>query len=591
MTLAQITSLSLIAGMMGLFVWGRFRYDVVAVIALLTGVFTGLIPHEKAFTGFSDSIVVIVASAFVVSAAVGRSGILEAALQWVSPYVSSVQMQITALVATVTLLSAFVKNIGAVAMMIPIAFQMARQSGIAPSCFLMPLAFGSLLGGLITQVGTSPNIVVSRIRQEISGQPFSMFDFAPVGLGVAIAGLAFLSVGYRLLPQRRASATIKEALSSQAYVTEARVVAGSSLIGQTVGDLTRKAANEISVTGIVRERSGRTTPLPDAELRENDILLLKGGPEALGRALEQAHLEMTGQHPEAVTPGSDQEMAAVEAVVGPTSLLIGQSARRMALLDRFNVQLIGVGRGGTPLSQRLRDIELSTGDVVLLRGKLTQLPERLRYLGCLPLAQRPIRLGSVRSALTPLAVLAVAMLVTAFALVPVSTAFFTAAALMVAFGSLSPREAYEAIDWPILVLLAALIPVSETISTTGASNAIAGWMAHAAASVPGFAAVALVLIAAMMVTPFLNNAATVLVMGPVAATFAAQLGYGPDAFLMAVAIGAGCDFLTPIGHQCNTLVMGPGGYKFGDYWKLGLPLSFIVVITAVPLIILVWPLR
>lgn len=591
MTFAQIASLSLIAGMMGLFVWGRLRYDVVAVIALLTGVFIGLVPHEKAFTGFSDSIVVIVASAFVVSAAVGRSGILEAALQWASPYLSSVQMQITAIVAAVTLLSAFVKNIGAVAMMIPIAFQMARRSGIAPSCFLMPLAFGSLLGGLITQVGTSPNIIVSRIRQEISGQPFGMFDFTPVGLGIAIAGLAFLSFGYRLLPHRRASATMEEALASQAYVTEARVVPGSSLIGQTVGDLTRKAGNEISVTGIVREPSGRTTPLPDAELRENDILLLKGGPEALGRTVEQGDLEMTRQHPETATAGTDQEMGAVEAVVGPSSVMIGQSAGRMALHDRFKVQLIGVSRGGSPLSQRLRDIELSTGDVVLLRGNLGQLPERLRDLGCLPLAQRAIRLGSVRSALAPLAVLAVAMVVTALGLVPVATAFFTAAALMVAIGSLSPREAYEAVDWPILVLLAALIPVSETISTTGASNAIAGWMAHAAASLPGFAAVALVLIAAMMVTPFLNNAATVLVMGPVAATFAAQLGYRPDAFLMAVAIGAGCDFLTPIGHQCNTLVMGPGGYKFGDYWKLGLPLSVIVVVVAVPLILLVWPLR
>jgi di/tricarboxylate transporter len=504
---------------------------------------------------------------------------------------TSVQGQIALLVAAVTILSAFVKNIGALAMMIPVALQVARRAKASPSCFLMPIAFGSLLGGLITLVGTSPNIIVSRLREQLMGQPFGMFDFAPVGLGLAAAGVGFLAFGYRLLPGgRKAGGAINEALVIRDYMTEARVTARSVIIGQTVSDLTHLCDNEVTVTAIVRHKTERTTPLQDAMLRKDDILLLEGDPEALERAVARAHLELEDEDRPTRAKEATNEIRGIEAVLGPTSILIGQTAKRMTLHGRFNINLLAVSRSGQHFTERLRDIILHTGDVLVLKGDLTRLPEKLRELGCLPLAERAIRLGNVRQGLIPLAVLGGAMGLTASGILPVAIAFFAAAVAMILSGALSLREAYAAIDWPILVMLGALIPVSEAIRTTGGVDLIAGGLSDLAETLPSYGAVALMMITAMAVTPFLNNATTVLVMAPIAVSFAQQLGYRPDAFLMAVAIGAACDFLTPIGHQCNTLVMGPGGYRFGDYWRLGLPPSILVLVLGVPLILLVWPL-
>jgi di/tricarboxylate transporter len=591
MALNQALAFAVLATTMALFIWGRLRYDLVAVLALLAAVFSGIVPSGRAFAGFSDDIVIIVASALIVSAAVARSGIMEMALKTVSPHVTSVQGQIVLLVATVTILSAFIKNIGALAMMMPVALQVARRSKASPSCFLMPMAFGSLLGGLVTLVGTSPNIIVSHVRAELTGQPFGMFDFAPVGLCLAAAGVVFVAFGYRLLPGgRKGSASLTEGLVIPDYLIEARVTAESTVVGRTVRDLIRLCDHEITITGIVRHKGGRTTPLPDAVLREGDILLLEGEPEALERAVGQARLKLEGEERSAWAKGLVHEIGGVEAVVGPASLLVGQTAGRMALHERFNIHLVAVSRRGRRFTERLHDIILQTGDVLLLKGDLARLPEKLRELGCLPLAERDVRLGNVQKRLVPLVVLGGAMGLTAVGMLPVAIAFFTAAVLMVLLGALSLRQAYEAIHWPILVMLGALIPVSEAVRTTGGVDLIAHQLSELATSLPPSGALALMMIAAMAVTPFLNNAATVLVMAPVAASFAQQLGYRPDAFLMAVAVGAACDFLTPIGHQCNTLVMGPGGYRFGDYWRLGLPLSILVLVLGVPLILLVWPL-
>jgi di/tricarboxylate transporter len=591
MALDQALAFAILAAAMILFIWGRLRYDLVAILALLAAVFTGVVPHGEAFRGFGDDIVIIVASALVVSAAVARSGVMEAVLHRVSSHVTSVQGQIVLLVTAVTILSAFVKNIGALAMMIPVALLVARRLKASPSCFLMPMAFGSLLGGLVTLVGTSPNIIVSRVRGELTGQPFGMFDFAPVGLGLAVAGVVFLVFGFRLLPGRRkAKGTMDEALDIPDYMTEARVTAASVVTGRTVGDLARFCNDKVMVTGIVRHKTVRMPLLPDAILLEGDILLLEGDPEALERAVARARLELEGGDRPTHTARAADEIAGIEAVVGPRSILIGQTAKRMTLHEHFNINLLAVSRSGQHFTERLRDIVLQAGDVLVLKGDLTRLPGTLRELGCLPLAERAIRLGNVRQGLVPVAVLGSAMALTAVGALPVAPAFLTAAVLMVLLGALSLREAYAAIDPPILVMLGALIPVSEAIRTTGGADLIARGLSDLAGTLPPYGALALVMLAAMAVTPFLNNAATVLVMAPVAVSFAQQLGYRPDAFLMAVAVGAACDFLTPIGHQCNTLVMGPGGYRFGDYWRLGLPLSILVLVLGVPLILLVWPL-
>jgi di/tricarboxylate transporter len=594
MTLQQMLAFAVIGGTMALFVWGRLRYDLVAGIALLVAVLIGVVPADKAFSGFSDEIVVIVAGALIVSAAVARSGIIELALQPIAPHVTSLRTQILILVGAVTLLSAFVKNIGALAMMIPIALQMSKRSNRSPSLLLMPMAFGSLLGGTMTLIGTSPHIIVSRVRGEILGAPFSMFDFMPVGLGLAAAGVLFLVLfAYRLLPKdRQAAPGLGEAIDIRDYVTEARVKEDSGIAGQTVSELRNQGGQEVMVTAVVRDEKP-AAPLPDMKLQPNDIVVLQGEPAALERVVARSDLELEGENRTSRTEAqSDKkdEIGVIEAVIGPNSLLIGQAAGRFALHDRFGVNLLAVSRSGQRFTDRLRDIELRSGDVIVLQGVLVHMPAQLRALGCLPLAARQIRLGSVRRGLIPIAVLAAAMVLAGTGTLSVGIAFFGAAVLTILLGSLTLREAYETVEWPILVMLGALIPVSDAIRTTGGTDVIATFLSGAAHALPGYGAVALMMLAAMMITPFLNNAATVLVMAPIAASFAQKLGLRPDAFLMAVALGAACDFLTPIGHQCNTLVMGPGGYRFGDYARLGAPLSLLILLLGVPLIMIVWPL-
>ncbi|MEO9340252.1 SLC13 family permease [Mesorhizobium sp. SB112] len=588
MTIDQILALTVIALMMAAFMWGRFRYDLVAAGSLLIALAVGVVPYEKAFQGFSDDIVIIVGSALLVSAGVARSGVMEWALQRYAPNVNSVRAQLALLVIVVTILSAFIKNIGALAIMIPIAFQFARRSGTSPSLFLMPMAFGSLLGGLMTQIGTSPNIVVSRIREEITGQAFTMFDYTPVGAALAVVGVIFLVLFYRLLPERaREGGSIHEAIDIKNYMTEAEVTESSAILGKPVGELLKLSQQGAMVTSIMRADGVRITPLPDALLKAGDILLIEGDPEALDRMVAQAKLNVTGSR---TSVGKEDEAEAFEAVIGENSVLIGWSAERLALYDRFNVNLLAVSRKGERLNERLGTLTLRTGDVIVLQGNRQALPQILRELGCLPLAERPILLGSARKGLIPILILVAAMGITATGAVPIAIAFFSAAVMMVLFKVIPIREVYSAMDGPILVMLAALIPVSDSLRGTGATDLIAGWLAVTGAALPSYGALALILVVAMAVTPFLNNAATVLVVAPIAASFAAGLGYRPEAFLMAVAIGAGCDFLTPIGHQCNTLVMGPGGYRFSDYPRLGLPLSLIVIIVAVPALLLVWPL-
>jgi Di- and tricarboxylate transporters len=588
MTLQQILAFSVIGGMMVAFIWGRWRYDVVAVCALLAALALGLVPPEEAFTGFADDIVIIVGSALVVSAAVSRSGIMEVAVRRFAPGVTSPRAQLILLVAVVTVLSAFVKNIGALAIMMPIAFQMARKSGVSPSMFLMPMAFGSLLGGLMTQIGTSPNIIVSRVREEMVGQPFGMFDYTPVGAALAVVGIVFLALFYWLLPERRREETgMDKAIEIKNYTTEARVGSDSAAIGKSVGEVQAAGDGAAMVTRIMSANGNTRTPLPDATLRAGDILLIQGEPDALDKMVSQSGLVFSERRGAATRDAAD--IGIIEAVVGESSGLIGASAQELTLFDRTGLNLLAISRRGERLTERLGQIRFQNGDVILLQGHLKRLPELLREWDCLPLVERGLRLGSVRNGLVPLAILLVAMGATALGVVPVAAAFFAAAVAMVLSRAVPLRDVYAQIDAPILIMLACLIPVSDTLRSTGGTEVIAGLLSQVASTMPGWGALALIMVAAMAVTPFLNNAATVLVMAPIAAAFATSLGYAPEAFLLAVAVGAGCDFLTPIGHQCNTLVMGPGGYRFGDYWRLGAPLSVLVVLVGVPMLMLVWP--
>lgn len=586
MTPPQFLSIAVLIGMMLLFVWGRFRYDVVAILALLAALAVGIVKPAEAFSGFSDDIVVIVGSALVLSGAVQRSGVIERVLAALAKRVTRVSSQLLLLAATVGFASALVKNIGALAMMMPAAFSMAKRSRTSPSVFLMPMSFASLLGGLITLVGTSPNIIVSRVREDMTGQPFAMFDYAPVGLTLTVVGLIFLRYAYRLLPSHRnAPATMGQALDVASYVTEVRVGAGSSAIGTELGKLLGRYEGDVSLAALLRAGL-RTMPLPDLRLREDDILILGGAPEVLERVIASDELELVGQDKH-----DGDDIGVIEAVVNVDSPLVGETVGHLNLRERMGINLIAVSRSGERLDRRLARITLAAGDLLLLQGRLDRMPDRLAELGALPLAERALRLGSPRTWLLPVGILAAAMVATAMGWVPVAVAFFAGAGLVVAIGALPVREAYTHVEWPILIMLGALIPVSDSLRTTGVTELIGTWLSHTAATLPPWGAVALILAAAMAVTPFLNNAATVLVMAPIAVTFAGDLHYRPEAFLMATAVGAGCDFLTPIGHQCNTLVMGPGGYRFGDYARLGAPLSLLVLLVATPLILWMWPVR
>lgn len=586
MTFDQFASFGIIGAVVVLLVWDRLRYDVVAVLALLATVLLGLVPAKAAFAGFADDIVIIIASALVVSAGIARSGIVDALIRPFAAQLNTPGRQIVGLGGAVAILSAFMKNIGALAIFMPVATQLARRHRTKQHFVLMPIAFASLMGGLMTLVGTSPNLVVSRVRQDLLGKPFGMFDYLPVGLGIMVIGMVFLTFGWRLLPaDRQGSRSAEDAFSVEDYVSELRLSDDSMFVGQTVADIEKLASGEVHVVGIVRERFRRLVPDPDWTISIDDVLLIRGDAPALQRVVIGAGLVPAADR--AVDGGN---LSIAEAIIQKGSPLIGQTSSTARLAEQFGLTLIAISRTGHRLRRRLRQVSFREGDLLLLRGPEHGLGERLTTAGLFPLAERRLQVGRRRSIWVPAGIVVLTVLALALQVVSVAIAFLAAATAMIVSGVLKPDEAYSAIEWPILVLIAALIPVSGTLETTGGTEIIASGLSTVAAQLPPFAIIALVMAAAMAVTPFLNNAATVLVMAPIGATMAQQLGLRPDAFLMAVAVGAGSDFLTPIGHQCNTLVMGPGGYRFGDYARLGIPLSLLILSLGTTLILYFWPL-
>lgn len=587
MTFDQALAFGLVFATVTAFVWGRLPYDLVAIASLFLGILLGLVPTDRALSGFSDDVVVIVVSALIISAAIARSGVVEDVMRPLVPYMRTTKTQVPILVGAVMLLSMVTKNIGALAIFIPVAQQTARRSRTSVSRLLMPMAFASLMGGLVTLVGTSPNIIVSKIRQDVIGEPFRMFDYAPVGLIVCAAGFLFLCFGSRLLPDRKGAASLADSFKLDAYTAEASVGARSASNGRTIAELEALADGDITVRWVLRERFRRLVPAPDLRVQADDILLIGGEARDLERAIARADLVLTG---ELVGVAANVETeSVVEVLVPQTSSLVSQALGREKLPERHGVAVLAVSRGGRAIAQRLDTVRLRAGDVLVLKGTAETVPAALGTLGLLPLAEREIVLGRSRRSYIPITVLAVAMLLTAVGLASASIAFFGAAVTLLLLRVMSMSDAYGTIDAQVIVLLAALIPVSEAIQTTGGSDLIAGWLAPILQGLSPTIALGVVVVLAMAVTPFLNNAATVLMLGPIAAALATQLGLRPEPFLMAVALGAACDFLTPIGHQCNTIVMGPGGYRFGDYARLGVPLSLIVILLGTPAIAFVWP--
>lgn len=592
MTLHQGEAFLIVASMLGLFVWGGLRHDIVALLALASALLTGIVPADKAFLGLANPVIIIIASVLVLSRAIAISGVIELAIRGSLRRLHSPSAQIGALTACVAILSAFMKNVGTLGIFMPIAVQTAERAERSPSAYLMPLAFGSLIGGTITQIGTSPNLLISVVRQDFEGHPFALFDFAPVGLPLTVLAVVFLALGWRLIPKgRTAERAVVKRFEIEDYLSEARIPNTSSFAGKTVQDVEEFGDGGVAITAIIREGNRRYIPHGDWTLFEHDVLVLQADPAVLKPFLDQGQLELVGATGRSLLLAKEEELETVEAVVMAESPMVGQTSFDLHLRRRFQTNLLSISRGAQRLTTRLARTRFQVGDVVLMQGYAKTLPEAIVQLGCLPLAERYLTVGRKRPRLLPLLILVAAMALVALKLLPVEAAFFIAAVLVVLLRLLTPKEAYDAIDWPIVVMLGALIPVGESLQTTGVAGLVGNGLTIVAAHLPGGLAVALVLLTSMLVTPFLHHAPAVVVMGPIAAILARNLGFMPDAFLMAVALGASCDFLTPIGHQNNMLVMGPGGYRFGDYWRLGLPLSCIVVVIGTPLILLTWPLQ
>jgi di/tricarboxylate transporter len=606
----QIVTLAVLAAMVGLFLWDRLRYDLVALIALLSAVAAGIVPAQRAFSGFSNPVLPLIAGALIVSAAIARSGAVEFLVRWLGPLLRSAALQVGVLAACVAGLSAFVKNVGALAIFIPVAFQIAHRNERSPSELLMPLSFASLLGGSMTLIGTSPNLLIASVRKQLTGEPFHMFDFTPVGFGVAVCGILFLTFGWRLLPRGRRGSGVEPPFKIEDYTIELEVGENSPFVGRTIASIEEPAAGEVAVAAIIRNDRRRYVPGGSWAVHSGDVLVVEADPQALEQFTSDGKLDLVGSTglpeppqralekgeggaPGPIAPATEADpsrLAIVEAVVAAGSALIGRSAAELHLREHYGVNVLAIGRRGRRETVRLRRVDFRLGDAIVFQGHHDRIFETLAALGCLPLAERQLTLGRPHRLALPLAILGLAMALAGTELVPAEIAFVAAALAVAVLGLLTLKEAYDAVEWPILILIGALIPIGEAVRTTGTTDLLAGLIARLAGHLPGYGILALVLIVTMLATPVLHHAAAVLVMGPIAARLAQTFGYHVDPFLMAVALGAGSDFLSPIGHQSNTLVMGPGGYHFGDYWRLGLPLSLMVVGIGVPLIVLFWPL-
>ena len=572
--------------------WGRWRYDIVALVGLLFLTLLGIIPGEKAFSGFSHPAVITVAAVLIISRALMNAGIVDSLVRIMARINQNFQLQLGTLVLAVTVCSAFMNNIGALALFMPVAIRMARKSKRSASIFLMPLAFGSLLGGLMTQIGTPPNIIISLYRLESgAAEPFRMFDFAPVGAGVALAGVLFIiAVGWYLIPCRQGRMSPEDLFKIENYLTEVYVPEGSKYAGKRLLDLGYATEGDVTVVGLVRNKKKLPFFSPYRVFNEGDHIIIKANAEDLKEFLENTGFELTASRKLSAEDLSSDEISIVEAVVTANSALEKQTARSLNLRSVYGINLLGISREGAQLKTRPDRVVFRSGDVLLLQGRVEVLRSVMSSLGCLPLVERGIKLGQPRKVFLSLGIFASALVLTAFGFLPIQVAFMAAAVLLLLTGFISLREMYESIDWPVIVLLGAMIPVSNALETTGGAQTIGVAIYTAAGNMAPWATLALLMLITTLLSNVVNNAAAALLMAPIAISIAKGLTVSPDPLLMIVAVGASCAFLTPIGHQSNTLVMGPGGYHFGDYWRMGLPLTLLVILVAVPLVMMVWPL-
>ena len=630
MTTDQLLILLILLVTFGMFLWGRWRHDMVAVGSLVACVLTGLVPPAEAFAGFGHPAVITVACVLVLSRGLQTSGAVDALTRAVLPVRAGVALSMAALCALGAVLSGFMNNVGAMALLMPVAMRLAARLDLAPGQVLMPLAFCTILGGMTTLIGTPPNLIVSEFRAQSGAGSFAMFDFLPVGLSVAVAGVAFVALlGWRLVPARKQAGI--EDFESGAYITEARVPEDSKAVGMSLREIEAMIdETDAQIIGMVHHDVAMTAPSAWRRVRAGDILVVEAEADALAAVLSilGLKLEEAVQSPEkdetatvdangdsgktqrsttrrtrgtrtnrwratAMTgtkPRPRRSIELMELAVLPGSSLVGRSAGSILLRTRYGLNLLAVSRHGQRSLARLRTLAFQSGDLLLMQGPPEAVLAFAGDNGCVPLAERELHIPNKRKAWEAGIIMAVAVGGAAFGLLPAAISFAVGVLASMALWTVPPRSVYEAIDWPVIVLLAALLPVAGAMESTGTADLIARLLLDNVAQGNAVVGLTLTLIVSMFLSDLMNNAATAAVMCPIAIAAAAALGVSADSFLMAVALGASCAFLTPIGHQNNTLILGPGGFRFGDYWKLGAPLEILVAAMSIPLLLLVWPL-
>lgn len=587
----QLTLFGLLFFVFVFLIWGRWRYDLVAFVALLIALLTGVVPKEQAFSGFGHPATVIIALVLIISRGLSNSGAIELVARHVVDASRKLASHIAIMSGLAAALSALMNNVAALALLMPVDLQAAKKAGRSPSLSLMPLSFASILGGMITLIGTPPNIVIAEFRGAELGEPYRMFDFAPVGLACAVVGVAYVAlIGWRLLPaERKASDAGKELFDLADYIAEVRVPEGSAIIGKRVRELDALAAkSDIEIVGL--SRKGRRLPglARIAEIKAGDVLVIEASPDSLEEALGALGLEYVGSGEEQL---GDDDLLLAEVVVQETSRLAARSAMSLRLLYRYRVALVGVSRQGQRFRENVRKLNLNPGDVLLLLGSEERLGDVTGRLGLLPLADRGQRVIQRDKAWWAVGIFATAIIVASFGLVYLPIALGCATALYVLLNIVPIRDVYTSIEWPVIVLLGAMIPIGSALQSTGGTALIAGGIVDLSAGYSPVVVLTLLIIVTMTLSDVMNNTATAVIAAPIALEIATRLEVNPDPFLMGVAVAASCAFLTPIGHKNNTLIMGPGGYRFGDYWRMGLPLEILIIAVSVPAIVTFWPMN
>jgi len=593
MSLQQSVLLLILVGLLVFLVWGRWRYDIVALGVLFIAGLAGVVPQSELFTGFGNPATITVALVLIVSQGLTRSGAVDFVLPVLKPLQARPFMHISALTFLAAFLSMFMNNVGALALLMPIAIQSTTKAGRPPATVLMPLSFGSILGGLVTLIGTPPNILIASYRQDVTGEAFGMFDFSAVGSVVALAGIAFmLLLGWRLVKVRKQSAGL-ELFDVEGYLFELKVTKDSDLIEMTSGEL-KKELRKHKLDLLALEYRKKLTKLirltDEKPLRVGMRLMIQGGHDEVQEYADAHELHLlTAQNSVTGVLHSDAKEI-IEVVVTPNSPLVGSTPENIRFNTTFGVNLIAASRSGNPHRNVLRRFKFDVGDVLLLHGEEEKLQEAVGRMNCYPLAERSIRLKNNDKAALALAVFSLAILAVALGLVSIQLALGIATVAF-ALGRVLPiQEFYTGIDWPVVVLLGAMIPLGAALETTGTTDLLVTGVLNVAGELSPVFIIALLLVITMTVSDVLNNAATAILMAPIAYNIATSLELNPDAFLMAIAVGASSAFLTPIGHQNNALIMGPGGYKFSDYWRMGLPLEIIIVAVSIPMLLWIWPL-